>query len=73
MEKLISKGEAVDRPWWEEILLPPTDRVVAIQGSVFLVLAIAALTLTWRWASVRLVVIGLVLILAGLLGLRAAH
>lgn len=61
------------RPWWLEVLLPGTDRAIAIEGIVVLVVSAALIVWTWRWSSVRLVAIGAVLIVAGLFGLRAAH
>lgn len=61
------------RSWWQQLLQPDTDRAIAMEAIVLAVIAIGALAWTWKWSSVRLVVVGTVLVTAGLFGLRAGH
>lgn len=61
------------RPWWQEVLQPGTDRAIAIEAVVFLAVSAVMVVGTWRWSSARLLVIGAILIIAGLFGLRAVH
>lgn len=56
-----------------ELLLPRTDAGVAVQ---VLVVGLASAVALWRVRSrpdARLIVVGLVMIVVGLIGLRAAH
>jgi len=56
-----------------DILLPTTDRAVAIQLAVVLVAGALGLFATRRQPDVRILVIGVVLVLLGGMGLRALH
>lgn len=59
--------------WLRGILLPSTDAVVLIQAIVVTGLFSLLLARFWNRPGLRLLIIGLGLITAGLFGLRAVH
>lgn len=57
-----------------DLLLPPTDRAVAIQWMVMVPLWLFAVVATWRWArDPRHLVWGLITMNLAWFALRAAH
>ena len=61
------------RPWWMHVLLPDTDRTIAVQAVIAISVSAFALRASWSRPWLRPVTVGLVMIVAGLFGLRASH
>lgn len=56
-----------------DLLLPRTDAGVAVQLALVAVGGAAALAATWRRVELRIFVVGLLVFLLGLAGVRALH
>ncbi len=56
-----------------DLLLPETDAGVVVQAALVAGFAIVVISAAWRHPELRVLAVGVSLVAAGLLGLRALH